>query len=431
MRNPGLIIFVACIAVMMFCPSAFALTLPDTGQTSCYDSAGNVLPSCVGTGQDGAYSNNPRSYKDNSDGTVTDNVTGLIWQKCSAGQDELTCSGSAVSYTWYEAVDVCGELNNQNFGGYTGWRLPAKKELITLADYSIPYPGPAIDAVFNNSIASFYWASSHPYFSDSAWVANFMDGLENAYAKSTGGDVYVRCVVGEETTQSLTDNGDGTVTDKSTGLVWQKCSSGQNNDSTCSYASEGSMMWDEALIYCNNLSLGDKTDWRLPNITEFDSLPDNSRYNPAIDPAYFPNTYSSSHLYWSSTSYAYSPDYAIVMSFYSGDITEFAKSYDSWVKIYARCVRGVSCAAKTVKISDTAAEYDFIQPAYDTPASPKTILARNVPLDENLIFASNKIITLIGGYNCGFTAQSSFTTIKGRLTIGGTDKVTISKIIIK
>lgn len=53
--------------------------LPDTGQTTCYDTSGNVI-NCKGTGQDGAYNFNPLSYTDNN-GTVTDNNTGLIWQK--------------------------------------------------------------------------------------------------------------------------------------------------------------------------------------------------------------------------------------------------------------------------------------------------------------------------------------------------------------
>ena len=59
--------------------------MPDTNQTTWYNTSGTVI-SCAGTGQDGAYTINPPSYTDNGNGTVTDNVTGLIWQK----QDDAT-----------------------------------------------------------------------------------------------------------------------------------------------------------------------------------------------------------------------------------------------------------------------------------------------------------------------------------------------------
>ncbi|MBI4687331.1 MAG: DUF1566 domain-containing protein [Nitrospirae bacterium] len=69
----------------------------------------------------------------------------------------------------------------------------------------------------------------------------------------------------------FTDNGNGTVTDNRTGLVWQQGEAGQ-------------MMWGSALSYCEGLPLGGKTDWRLPNVKELESLTDDTRYNdPAID----------------------------------------------------------------------------------------------------------------------------------------------------
>ena len=74
------------------CIASAAFKLPDTGQTKCYDTGGTEIP-CAGTGQDGAYSINPMSYTDNGNGTVTDNNTGLIWQK----QDD------GIRYNWYQA----------------------------------------------------------------------------------------------------------------------------------------------------------------------------------------------------------------------------------------------------------------------------------------------------------------------------------------
>jgi hypothetical protein len=86
------------------------------------------------------------------------------------------------------------------------------------------------------------------------------------------------------------DNGDGTVTDTSTGLIWQ-----QN-------APDDIMNWEQALAYCEALSLADKTDWRLPSINELRSLVDYGRRGPSIDTTYFPNARST--FYWSSTTYA-------------------------------------------------------------------------------------------------------------------------------
>jgi len=73
----------------------------------------------------------------------------------------------------------------------------------------------------------------------------------------------------------FTDNGDGTVTDNNTGLTWQQ-------------AEGGSMNWEDALIYCEDLSLAGYTDWRLTNIKELESIIDDNIYDPAIDTNFFP-----------------------------------------------------------------------------------------------------------------------------------------------
>ena len=95
----------------------------------------------------------------------------------------------------------------------------------------------------------------------------------------------------------FTDNGDGTVTDNLTGLMWAK---------TANLA--GAMTWSDALDYANNLSLGGEgcdsscIDWRIPNRSELESLLDFSNYNPAL-PSGHPFTNMTSYI-WSSTSYA-------------------------------------------------------------------------------------------------------------------------------
>lgn len=75
-----------------------SVAIPDTGQTRCYDLAGEIKCPLEGAalfGQDGSYQGVPKSYVDNDDGTVTDQNTGLIWAKCSAGQNGSDCEGIA------------------------------------------------------------------------------------------------------------------------------------------------------------------------------------------------------------------------------------------------------------------------------------------------------------------------------------------------
>ena len=119
----------------------------------------------------------------------------------------------------------------------------------------------------------------------------------------------------------LSDNGNGTVTDSKTGLVWQQ-------------GEPGAKSWGDALNYCEGLSLGGADDWRLPNVKELESLTDDTRFSPALDRTYFPNAATS--LYWSSTTGAGYTDYAWSVYFYYGYV-----SYDSkYNTYYVRCVRG-------------------------------------------------------------------------------------------
>ena len=137
--------------------------------------------------------------------------------------------------------------------------------------------------------------------------------------RSSSSEYYVRCVRGPSTTRSFTDNGDSTVTDTKTGLVWQQTSGSQRN-------------WTSSLTYCEDLTLASQSDWRLPNIKELGSIVDVSeqRGNPAIDETAFPGT---QQYYWSST-----PKGSNVQNFdfNYGRVANEIKSNS----FYVRCVRG-------------------------------------------------------------------------------------------
>ncbi len=115
--------------------------------------------------------------------------------------------------------------------------------------------------------------------------------------------------------------GNGAVSDERTGLVWQQQDDGQTRT------------WEAAISYCEGLSLAGQSDWRLPNIKELESITDDGRYNPSIDPI-FTGTQASN--YWSSTTYALYVSLAWSVNFYFGYVYGLVKS----LYYYVRCVRG-------------------------------------------------------------------------------------------
>jgi hypothetical protein len=426
MKKQGLILFASCIFLLTFCVNIYAFKLPDTGQSACYT---GVSPwgttSCTGpagTAQDADYTINPMSYTDNSNGTITDNNTSLMWQKCTAGYTDVNaCTGGAAgTYNWYQAngtinefrnpsgsfIDVCGNLD---LGGHTDWRLPTKKELITLVNYNIQNPGPTINpSAFPNTKSNRYWTSNVVVGEPGNWwIVYFTDG-------SVRGNIpediyYVRCVRGAKISQGFTLN--GTATDTRTGLEWQ-------------VDEPGVMTWAEALTYCKNHG----SDWRLPNIKELESLSDDLRSSPGINTNYFPYAnHDYPNYYWSSTTNVFNKYYAWIVVFSSPYVYWDTKTESH----YVRCVKGGGCANKFVRTIDPSGEYDSIQQAYDATNSPQTITAREASLIEPLDFAGDKIISLIGGYDCEFSSNSGFTTISGSVTIGGTSRITLDKVIIR
>ena len=104
----------------------------------------------------------------------------------------------------------------------------------------------------------------------------------------------------------FTDNGDGTVTDNKTGLMWSK------DD-----VSEERLTWAKAVKACAALRLGSHDDWVVPSREQLLTLVDDTRHSPAIDSSAFPSC--KSEWYWTSTPYAPSPSgYAWGVSFSYG-----------------------------------------------------------------------------------------------------------------
>ena len=124
-------------------------------------------------------------------------------------------------------------------------------------------------------------------------------------------------------TSNFTDNGNDTITDNKTGLMWKKCTEGQTGASCKS--KEKKFSWEDALQYVKKLNegggfLGFK-DWRLPTLRELNSLVEEQCVEPAINTTLFPNTPSKA--YWTSSPYAGFSDYAWCVNYQYG--------YDSYV----------------------------------------------------------------------------------------------------
>lgn len=182
-------------------PGAF----PATGQTTCYDSAGTVI-ACPGTGDDGdIQAGATLSYMDNGDGTITDNNTGLMWEKKS---DDGTIHDKGTSHTWANAfaVHIAGLNAGAGFAGHTDWRLPNVKELQSIVNYE--NFNPSVSPAFHTgciasctvltcscTVSSFYWSSTTLAIGPSfAWGVNFDNGLVFNVGKTSSN--FVRAVRG-------------------------------------------------------------------------------------------------------------------------------------------------------------------------------------------------------------------------------------------
>ena len=163
-----------------------------TGQTTCYKAG--VVSACEGTGQDGELRTGvARSFTDNGDGTITDNATGLMWEKQS---DDGTIHDKDNMYTWNNVfASKVATLNSEAFAGYSDWRVPNEFELYSLVNLGADHP--ATYSVFNSDCVEActvltcscpptgtHWSSSTYHSTPSAaWVVHFYDGTTYLYHK--------------------------------------------------------------------------------------------------------------------------------------------------------------------------------------------------------------------------------------------------------
>lgn len=324
-------------------PNVTAVDLAKTGQTTCYDAMGTVI-ACAGTGQDGETQTgvawpDPR-FTENGDGTITDNLTGLIWLA------QADCLGKI---QWLDALTAANALADGQCGLTDGsaagdWHLPNILEAVSLMNLGAPSPG---DWLETHGFSGFYgvslWSSTTipDLFGSAAFCFSSAQGFMGVGMKGTTKETWavrgitsgpapvwrtgqticydnvgmvIACAgTGQDgeyqagfawPSPRFTDNMNGTVTDNLTGLIWLQ-------DLDCF----GNRSWEEALLDVASLAdgacgLGDGSsagDWRLPNGREILSTIDHQNTDPALSTGHpFLNVppHSSGSRFWSSSTSA-------------------------------------------------------------------------------------------------------------------------------
>jgi hypothetical protein len=299
-------------------------TIVGTGQTKCYDNYREIAPPRPGQpfyGQDAQFQGPQPAYKDNGDGAVTDLNTGLMWVQARG-----------VKVTWDAAIAGASACR---VGGYSDWRMPTIKEIYSLINFNGGFHFTAADSVPYLDAKHFGFKygdeprgergidcqdwSATPYISTTmngnptVFGVNFADGRIKGYPKKRPGPggrgraehkLYARYVRGNPDygKNDFQDNGDGTISDRATGLMWTKADSAQG------------LNWEQALAYAASLRLAGHSDWRLPNAKELQSIVDYARApavtdSPAIDPVFQTTRLSDGEypFFWTGTTHLDGP----------------------------------------------------------------------------------------------------------------------------
>jgi len=278
--------------------------LPDSGQ---------FRDSTWVHGEDADHSRNPMSFTlMHNDQIIYDTNTKLMWERNLNFRSTklVPPKGERMAQDvfypkelepkrrpYHEGVQYC---KNLRLGGYDDWRMPTTKEGHTIAHYGSARPTIHMK-YFKDVFAGLpgygdrgkggMWvgpiAPDHP---NSAWHLGFIDGHLMGYPK--GGYKTTRCVRANNNgvywLPELRDNGDGTVTDNFSKLMWIQV------------VPPKMVEWEEAIQYCENLVFAGHADWKLPSNKEQVSMVDHRKMKPALDETFFPDTDYKAY-YWSRT----------------------------------------------------------------------------------------------------------------------------------
>ena len=290
----------------------YKILIKKTGQTDSYDENGNIDNSIK---DDGYYQKGMTpSYTENDNETIRDNVTGIIWQ------NDIRVRDDDYKKRGYEASDYCASLN---FAGSDNWRLALLLDYFDIETTNQELKESSETGLFSTD-KYYITISSLLDVSIPRYGYLYMFNLYNNNLKTTyflSYEAYnVRCIHSgnENTSHELVWSDDNNIMiDNTTYLEWQDTSEVKSVN----------MKWVEAINYCENLVLGDKDDWRLPNFNEV--------YNKPF--LHFKNIAYS--IYWTSTSLP-KDNYTsakVLNHYYRTDYILSAKKSENHL---VRCVRG-------------------------------------------------------------------------------------------
>jgi hypothetical protein len=334
-------------------PATLPYRIVDTGQKNIFGDRGQLLkapgPSEPFFGQDAQYKCNPSSYTISGDGlTVRDNVTGLAWQRSPDTNGDGALTGGD-KLTWAKARALPAKLNAARYGGYGDWRLPTIKELYSLINFNGTDPSPMasgtaglrpfIDAncfkfaygqtADGERVIDSQYASGTLYVNKTwrgfskLFGVNFADGRIKGYDLTMPGGrektFFVLCVRGNTSygRNDLVDNGDKTVTDRATGLMWSKEDSGKG------------MAWKDALAWVqarNKENYLGHNDWRVPSAKELQGIVDYARSPDTTGSAAIDAVFTCTRItneagaadypcYWTATTHGAFGDAAVYVAF--------------------------------------------------------------------------------------------------------------------
>ncbi|MBK7697546.1 MAG: DUF1566 domain-containing protein [Saprospiraceae bacterium] len=328
-------IFILTLSTQVLVAQSISKTikrLPDTGQTKSYTDT---------YGEDNDYSDLTPYYMDNGDGTITDTITGLMWQKIDGG--EMTIENAKIY------------VENLSLGGYDDWRLPTALEAYTIQN--LQFNNPSLDIIYFPKTNAEYWWTSDVQANDinKIWVTNAGGGIGNHLKTETisagGTKRFHARAVRNTFTKNIIERfklvNEQILIDSLTGLMWQRL------------PYETALSWENAIKHAENLSIDQYSDWRLPNIKELQSLQDVALTMPCINTSIFPNV--GVKKYWSSTSQNNQATRAWYFDTSFGITTQAAKNDD----LYIICVRNNTSLSSIHIDSNPTSLHIFPNPSTD------------------------------------------------------------------
>jgi len=230
------------------------INLPRTGQTVCWSVDGPVVD-CAGTGQDGEVERqkgvawpSPR-FKDMNDGTVRDNLTGLLWSK-----DAFPAATAEMD--WQGALNVIDNLNATRHLGYDNWRIPNPLELASLVNLGSSDNTVWLESNGFTNVMAHYWTSTtNVAHSTSAWRVAISDSIN--------GDAAIQSISKAEQFNTVwpvrTDNTPPETTATPAGETYttpQTVTLSANEPATIYYTTNGTVPTTESATYSSSLTVG-------------------------------------------------------------------------------------------------------------------------------------------------------------------------------